>query len=112
MVDISQRSIALMVFIYTTCADRDEAEQLGGLIIEQKLGVCVDFWPSHAMYMWEGKMESREEVILRITTLESRLQAVDDLISANHSYSVPIIAGTDVRRINRPYKEWMVSQIG
>jgi len=29
------------------------------------------------------------------------------MISENHSYSTPIIASIDVRRINRAYKEWM-----
>ncbi len=100
-----------MVFIYTTCKDMEEAKRLGKLIIDKKMAACVDFWPVESMYMWEGKMTDASQIMMMITTFESKLQDVDDLISQNHSYSVPLIAGVDVRRISRPYKEWMNEQI-
>lgn len=100
-----------MVFIYTTCESIDEAERLGNLMIEKKIAACVDMWPVTSMYRWDGKLQKIAHTMLLITTLESRLQAVDDLISANHSYSTPLIAGVDVRRINHAYKEWLVGEI-
>jgi len=97
-----------MVFVYTTCASTEEAKKLGSLIIERKIGACVDFWPVESVYMWEGKMEDRSQAMLMITTLESKLPDVENLISQNHSYSVPLVAGVDIRRLNHSYKEWMV----
>lgn len=96
-----------MVFIYTTCASLDEAKQLGGLMIERKMAARVDYWPIESCYMWEGSQECRTQAMLLITTLEAKIQDVDDLLSENHSYSVPLIAGVDIRRMNRRYKEWM-----
>jgi uncharacterized protein involved in tolerance to divalent cations len=46
-----------------------------------------------------------------ITTFEAKLDSVNQIISDNHTYSVPLIAGVDVRRINHPYKEWMMNEI-
>jgi len=100
-----------MVFIYTTCATTAEAEKLGKLILDQKIGACIDFWPIHTMYRWEGEVKSHDEVMMLITTFEQKIETVSDLISQHHSYSTPLIGSVDVRRINRAYKEWMSEEV-
>jgi periplasmic divalent cation tolerance protein len=100
-----------MVFIYTTCKDVEEAKTLGFLIINKKIGACVDFWPISSCYNWEGSMRCVGQAILQITTFESKIEEINKIISENHSYSIPLIAGVDVRRINHPYKEWMMKEI-
>ena len=100
-----------MIFVYTTCKDMAEAKALGQKIFETKAAACVDMWPVESMYYWEGKLQNITQAMLLVTTLEGKLQDVDDIISANHSYSVPLIAGVDIRRINHEYKEWMVQTI-
>lgn len=100
-----------MVFIYTTCANSDEAKLLGKLIIESKMGACVDYWPINSMYNWENDLKEVSQTMLVITTLESKLEDVNELISNHHSYSTPLIAGVDIRRMNRAYKEWMTEKI-
>jgi uncharacterized protein involved in tolerance to divalent cations len=49
--------------------------------------------------------------MLLVTTFEAKLEEVNEIISLHHTYSVPLIAGVDVRRINHPYKEWMTEVI-
>lgn len=100
-----------MVFIYTTCENMDEAKKLGGLIISKKIAACVDFWPISSCYNWENGQKCVEQAMLLITTFEAKLEDLNQIISDNHTYSVPLIAGVDVRRINHPYKEWMMKEI-
>ena len=100
-----------MVFIYTTCKSMDEAKKLGSLVISKKIGACVDFWPISSCYNWEGSFQCVDQAMLRITTFETKIEEVNEIISENHSYSVPLIAGVDVRRINHSYKEWMTEVI-
>lgn len=101
-----------MVFIYTTCKNMDEAKRLGSLIIEKKIGACVDFWPISSCFNWKGSFKCIDQVMLLVTTFETKLEEINEVISENHIYSVPLIAGVDVRRVNRPYKEWMMETIG
>lgn len=89
----------------------DEAKQLGSLIIEKKIAACVDFWPISSCYNWEGSFQYVSQAMILITTFESKIDQVNQIISDNHSYSVPLIAGVDVRRINHTYKEWMMEVI-
>lgn len=100
-----------MVFIYTTCESMEEAKKLGGIIIDQKIAACVDFWPISSCFNWKGELKCVEQAMLMITTFEAKIDAVTQLISENHTYSIPLIAGVDVRRINHPYKEWMMGEI-
>ncbi len=100
-----------MIFIYTTCENATEADKLGKLVLEQKLGACVDYWPIHTMYHWEGELKDHEEIMMLITTFEQKIETVSDLISQHHSYSTPLIGSVDVRRINRAYKEWMSEEV-
>lgn len=89
----------------------DEAKRLGGLIIKEKIAACVDFWPISSCFNWDGAYQCVEHAMLMITTFESKLEGVNQIISENHTYSIPLIAGVDVRRINHPYKEWMMGEI-
>jgi periplasmic divalent cation tolerance protein len=100
-----------MVFIYTTCENQVEAELLGKMIIEKKLGACVDFWPVNSIFNWEGETKEISQTMIMITTLESKIEDVNELISQHHSYAIPLIAGVDIRRMNRAYKAWMGEQI-
>lgn len=100
-----------MVFIYTTCATEEEAKYLGKLIIDNKLGACVDFWPVSSMYNWENKFVEKFQIMMMISTFESKIETINDLISKHHSYSIPLIGGVDVRRINRAYREWMMNEV-
>ena len=100
-----------MVFIYTTCKDTDEAKDLGELIINKKIAACVDFWPISSCYNWKGSLQCVSQTMLLVTTFENKLEDVNQIISEHHTYSVPLIAGVDVRRINHPYKEWMMEVI-
>ena len=100
-----------MVFIYTTCESIEEAEKLGALIVGKKIAACVDLWPITSCYNWEGAYKCVSHAMLLVTTFESKLEEVNEIISVNHTYSVPLIAGVDVRRINHPYKEWMTEVI-
>lgn len=100
-----------MVFIYSTCKDIEEARRIGRELVERKLASCVNFWPIQSIYFWEGQIQEGTEVALVIKTVEAHMQEIEDFVSKNHSYTNPFIGAFDVRRVNRAYKEWMMTQI-
>ncbi|MDE2399540.1 MAG: divalent-cation tolerance protein CutA [Patescibacteria group bacterium] len=100
-----------MIFIYTTCSNEKEAKKLGNSMITKKMAACVDFWPVQSCYHWDKELKCVSQFMIIVTTFETKIEEVNELISKNHSYSVPLIAGVDVRRINRSYKEWMMKEV-
>lgn len=99
-----------MVFIYTTCRDAEEGKKLSELIIGRHLAAGTNMWPVESCYEWEGALKCEKEYAVLIKTNEAKVQDIEELVIANHSYSTPFIGTVDVRRLNREYKEWM-SQI-
>lgn len=100
-----------MVIIYSTFKNTEEAVKIGKFILDKKLASCVNIWPIQSMYYWEGKLENHLETGMYVKTLEHHLSEIEALIENNHSYSVPFIGAIDVRRFNRPYREWMTSVV-
>lgn len=100
-----------MIFIYTTCQNPTEARKIGKMIIEKKLAACVNVWPIESIYFFGGEVKEDDESVLLIKTIEAKVQEIEDLISANHSYDIPCIAVINIQRINRLYKEWMAQCI-
>jgi periplasmic divalent cation tolerance protein len=89
----------------------DEAKRLGALIMDKKIAACVDLWSITSCYSWEGAFQCVDQAMLLITTFEVKMEDVNKIIYDNHTQSIPMIAGVDVRRINHPYKEWMTEVI-
>lgn len=107
----AEKTIQYMVIIYTTCKDTAEATKIGTLTLEKKLASCVSIWPIQSMSRWEGKLTNQLEAGMLVKTLEHHTAEIEELISRNHSYSVPYIGVIDVRRFNRAYREWMASVV-
>jgi len=101
-----------MFIVYTTCANTEEAKKISKLLIDRKLAACVEFWEVGSMYTWKGEFKAVKETMLAIKTLENRLPLIEQLMEEHHSYSAPQIAAMEVKRINRPYKEWMTEVMG
>ncbi|MBI4034102.1 MAG: divalent-cation tolerance protein CutA [Candidatus Brennerbacteria bacterium] len=102
-----------MVIIYTTCRDTKEAAKLGTLILKERLASCVNLWPIQSIYHGdkEGELKNELEAALFIKTMEPKIAEIEEFISKNHSYSVPYIGAIDIRRFNRPYREWMTTVV-
>lgn len=97
-----------MIFIYSTAANQEEADRLATLILDKKLAACVNSWPNRSQYLWEGKIETSEEITMIIKTTEAQFQKIEQLIQENHSYKVPCIVAVDIKRSNPSYKEWLM----
>ena len=100
-----------MVFIYTTCKDMEEAKKIANLIVKDKMAASVNFWPIESMYLWHGEIRESHSVAIRIKTLDTKIQVIEDLILKHHSSTTPFIEVTEVKRINPAYKEWMSNTI-
>ena len=98
-----------MVFIFTTCRDMAEAKKIGELIVKEKLAASINFWPSESMYLWEDVVKESHGVVLRIKTLENKVQDIEDIIAQYIKH--PFIEMVDVKRINQNYKAWIAKTI-
>ncbi len=71
--------------VLTTCPNQQEADAHAKAIIEKRLGACVQSSPIHSHYMWEGKVQSEPEVLLRIKTACDNYDALEQYFKSAHS---------------------------
>ncbi|MBI5220760.1 MAG: divalent cation tolerance protein CutA [Candidatus Liptonbacteria bacterium] len=96
-----------MVLVYTTCQTIDEAKELGRRVLKARVASGVDIWPITTIAIEGEELKELEEAVLFIRTNENKLAELEEFLEKRHTHSVPFVAGIDVRRLNRTYREWM-----
>lgn len=81
-----------IALVLATFANREEAERIGGIIIEEKLAACVNVLaPCTSIYRWQGAIERAEEVPALFKTTLPLVERLRARIAALHSYDLPAI---------------------
>lgn len=96
-----------MAIVQTTVPSKREARLLSALILEKRLGACVQFMRINSLYRWRGKTESSNEFLVLIKTRQTLANKLIDFIKKRHSYELPEIIATPVSAANPSYAEWV-----
>ena len=100
-----------MILIHTTCKNTEDAVKIGNQILSQKMASGVNIWPAQAMNYRDGQLHNALVAVLLIKTVETKLQAIEDLINTHHGGNSPFVGAIEVRRFNHAYKEVMAATI-
>lgn len=105
---------ALLVLV--TCADKNQAEQLGELILKDKLAACVQvIHHADSMFLWppgKKQIDYADEAILLIKTLDHKWNALEKKILNAHTYENPEIIGIALPHVTRKYQTWLENELG
>jgi len=80
-----------MIFVYVTHPEKDGAQSLAKLLLENKLIACANIFSVQSFYWWEGKIENDDEYVLILKTQEEKFDKISEFIKKNHPYTVPCI---------------------
>ncbi len=101
------------IIIYTTCSNKEEAQKIAEALVEARLVACANIMAAHeAVYRWEGKVESSEEVAVIFKTGEELFDAAKDKIVELHSYDCPCVVSWPITKGHPPYLEWVTKETG
>jgi len=93
--------------VITTCASREEADQLATQIVENRLAACVQISEINSYYIWEGEVVQEAEFRLAIKTRRERYEKLEAWIREQHSYDVPEIILVPVETGSVDYLDWI-----
>jgi len=97
--------------VLTNLPDRQSAEALARVLVEDRLAACVNVLSScRSIYRWKGEVETADEVPLLIKTTEARYEALEAAIRARHPYDVPEIIALPVARGLPDYLAWLAAE--
>jgi periplasmic divalent cation tolerance protein len=95
-----------------TAGGRNDAERLGEGLVEAHLAACCSVVPTvHSFYYWEGQLKREHEALLLVKTVESRAQAVQEYVRANHSYELPEIIQVTIEGGLPAYLQWLADEV-
>ncbi len=99
------------IFIYVTCASREEADKIADALVDAKLAACVNIMAAHeSVYRWQGKIEKAAEIGILIKTRNDLFEAVKDKVLALHSYDCPCIASWPIEKGHAAYLDWIKAE--
>lgn len=98
--------------VFTTASSQNEATTIAAALIKAKLAACINIFPVHSVYTWQGKVESEDEWQLIIKADLTQFAAIEAKIRAVHSYDVPELIALPIVQGSEPYLQWIGEQTG
>jgi periplasmic divalent cation tolerance protein len=99
------------ILVISNLPDRERAESLARVVIEQRLAACVNVLaPCTSVYRWRGAVETAAEVPILIKTTRERYAALEAAIRANHPYELPEIIAVPVNAGLPAYLAWVADE--
>ena len=96
--------------ILCTCPDKDTAEKIARLLVNDKLAACVNILPGiTSIFLWKGQIESAPEQLLLIKANKSSYQAIETTIKKHHPYELPEIIAVPIENGLPEYLHWIDS---
>ncbi|MEO5658901.1 MAG: divalent-cation tolerance protein CutA [Polaromonas sp.] len=93
--------------VQTTTASEAQAEALARLIVDARLGACVQIQPIRSFYRWKGALCDEPEWQLSIKTRQLRFEALAQFITAHHPYETPEIVQLAISAGSAAYLRWL-----
>jgi len=94
--------------IFVTCASREEAEKISGILLDRRLIACANIVDGvRSVFCWQGKRESVSEALLILKTRKDLFEEVARAVRGAHSYSVPEIIALPVVEGDAEYLKWI-----
>jgi len=100
-------------FVYMTCENMKEAEEIGAALVEQRLAACANILPGmRSVYWWQGKVERAEEAVLIAKTRDGLVEALTTAVKEMHGYEVPCVVALPITGGNPDFLAWIRDETG
>ena len=97
--------------VLVTASSFAEAQMLGLALLESQLAACVNFFPIHSIYKWEGEIHSEAEYQLLIKTDLELFSLVQSKVKELHSYAEPEIIAVKFSNAADSYLHWLSENV-
>jgi periplasmic divalent cation tolerance protein len=100
--------VSELLSVYVTVGCLEEAERIGGALVEERLAACANVLPGvRSIYRWQGVVQRDDEVALILKTRSDLFDAVSARVTELHEAEVPCIVAWPVERVAEPYARWL-----
>jgi periplasmic divalent cation tolerance protein len=102
------KSTKKYVVVLVTVPDMKTARTLARAALSARLIACANLIPKiESHYWWHGKIESGNESLMVLKTIQPKLAALEKLILARHPYRTPEFLVLPLTAGNPTYLDWL-----
>lgn len=98
--------------VVTTIGSREEALELGRILVDLELAACVQIEPIESVYRWRGEVYEDGEFRLLCKTMASLYPQVEAAIREHHPYDLPAIHAIETVAADPVYAAWVAENAG
>lgn len=98
-----------MIFIYVPCQDIDTAKTIAKVLVEKRMAGKVDIMPTQSVFQLNGGVTEVSGAAMIIMTIDKHVQDIEDIVRKHYQDGVPCMATISLYRLNREFKDWLIS---
>ncbi|MBI2327177.1 divalent-cation tolerance protein CutA [Candidatus Curtissbacteria bacterium] len=99
-----------MILIFTTFHKLVTARKIGDLLLKERLIACYNLFPVKSAYLWKGKIEKSNEVLIILKTKDSNFEKIKEIIQEHSGYEVPEVVAIKSSKVSETYLNWLISE--
>ena len=93
--------------IQTACNKENIADEIINKLLDERLIACAQKLNINSSYVWQGKRENENEILIIMKTRKSLFEEVKRQILFIHDYDLPEIVATDLTCGLEDYFKWI-----
>jgi periplasmic divalent cation tolerance protein len=90
-----------------TCANEKEANKIKKALHKKKLSSCIKATDVNSSFLWKGKMDKADEILLIIDSYEELFDKAEAEIRKIHSYDTFVLLSLPISKMSKGVREWM-----
>jgi periplasmic divalent cation tolerance protein len=96
--------------VLVTVDAQHTALEIANALVSDRLAACVNLFPIHSVYRWEGRVQQEAEWQLVIKTDLGLFDAIVGQLEDLHPYDVPEVIALPISHASEPYLSWLAAQ--
>lgn len=101
-----------LCLLFLTCANVAEADAISKSLLEKRLVACIKASPVSSSFLWEGKIQKSNEILLIMDSIEENFEKVKTEVAKLHSYDTFVLVATPVSHATNEVMKWMHTEMG
>ncbi|MFA6535694.1 MAG: divalent cation tolerance protein CutA [Candidatus Babeliales bacterium] len=98
-----------MIFIYVPCQTLDTAKIIAKDLVEKRMAGKVDIMLTNSFSRDNGGVAEVSGATMIIMTIDKHVQDIEDIVREHYQDGVPCMATISLYRLNRDFKDWLIS---
>ncbi len=95
------------IVVFITCPNMKIANKISKILLEERLAACINNIRVNSHYLWKGKKESDQEIMMIVKTKNKLLEELTAKVIKAHPYEIPEIIAIPLIGGAYGYLKWI-----